>query len=152
MSATTGRRSNMSHVNSRAVHAPAAAASGAASPAVITVALTRPLVGHLNGVARRLTGGDFEALVLWCEVAHSSVAHLLAPGADSAALLDCLARLAAEPALARPTTLRDLTAVTGIPRETARRKLDRLVAQGHLRREAAGWVIGPERSPLPASP
>jgi len=118
----------------------------------MTVVLTRPLVGHLHGIARQLTGGDFEALVLWCEVAHGSVAYLLAPGADASALLDCLGRVTAQPELARPVTLRDLAAVTGIPRETVRRKLERLSAQGHLRRQAGGLVIGPERVPLPASP
>jgi hypothetical protein len=126
--------------------------SGAASPSLMAVALTRPLIGHLHGIARQLTGGDFEALVLWCEVAHRSVAHLLVRGADASALLDGLGRVVAEPALAQPVTLRELTAATGIPRETARRKLERLAAQGHLRREAGGWVIGPERLLLPASP
>lgn len=137
--------------------APAAPASpalrkGEACALVMTVALTRPLVGHLHGVARQLTGGDFEALVLWCEVAHGSVAHLLAHDADASALLESLGRVTAQPALAKPVTLRDLIAVTGIPRETVRRKLERLAAQGHLRREAGGWVVVPERVPLPASP
>jgi IclR helix-turn-helix domain len=124
--------------------------SPADAAAQSTVALTRPLVGHLQGLARQLTGGDFEALVVWCEVAHASVAHLLPPGADGPALLDCVARVTSDPDLARPVLLRDLAAATGIPRETVRRKLERLSSQGHLRRQAGGWVIGPERLSSPA--
>ena len=131
----------------RASIASPAKTSGSASPSVVTVALTRPLVGHLQGIARQLTGGDFEALVVWCEVAHGSVAHMIPHGADASALVDCLATVTTQPELARPVMLCDLAAATGIPRETVRRKLERLAVQGHLRRRAGGWVIGPERLP-----
>jgi IclR helix-turn-helix domain len=143
---SAGRASRMAGTPLGAPGVPA----GTASPSVITVVLTRPLVGHLHGIARQLTDGDFEALVLWCEVAHGSVSHLVSPGAEVAVLLDCLGRVAAQPGLARPVMLRDLAAGTGIPRETVRRKLERLATRGHLRREAGGWVIGPDRlSSLP---
>jgi hypothetical protein len=46
----------------------------------------------------------------------------------------------AQPQL-RPVRLRDLVQITGRPRETIRRKLERLEAQGRLLRQADGYVI-----------
>lgn len=107
----------------------------------LPLALAYPLVSHVLGMARQLTEGDFEALVLWCEVAHRSFVYQPSSGIEGAAISDRSTKLAAVRNLAGPLTLRDLTEATGIPRETVRRKLARPAACGHLKRHSGGWVI-----------
>lgn len=114
---------------------------------VVAVTLNRPLVGYLQSLAKQLTGGDFEALVIWGEVAHLNIAQWVDGSSDPSTILSCLGRVADEPQGVRPAHLHELTAATGIPRETVRRKLERLASLGCLRRLEAGWAICPERLP-----
>jgi hypothetical protein len=111
---------------------PASAAVPAvrARVALETLLLSRDLVDHVQRLTWMLTGGDFEALVLWCELACRCGA-----GAGGGR-----ARTTAS-AAPSPTLLRDLAQATGVPRETARRKLEKLSTQGHVRRLGAGWVV-----------
>jgi len=111
----------------------------ASQPARVRVALeslvlSRDLVDHVQRLTWLLTGGDFEALVLWCELAGRCGNGI----ADDAAAVPAL-----DPQ--PPTLLRDLVQATGVPRETARRKLEKLATQGHVRRLGAGWAINMDR-------
>lgn len=108
---------------------------------VLAVALNRPLIGHLQHLAQHTTAGDFETLVIWGELVHRSLGHLLGDLADPQALLRVLSQIALQPGKARAVPLHDLVDASGIPRETVRRKLDRLARQGHARRTPAGWQI-----------
>lgn len=127
-------------------------ADGAALHPVLAVVLSRPLIGHLQHLARRVTDGDFESLVIWGELAHRSLAHVLTDPADPQQLLAGFSRLTGDPGQARPVHLCTLTEASGIPRETVRRKLERLASQGHVRKVQGGWVICPQVHPPTRDP
>lgn len=115
--------------------------AAAALHPVLAVVLSRPLIGHLQHLAQRVTDGDFESLVIWGELAHRSLAHLLPDPADPQQLLAALSQLTGDPGQARPIHLCTLVDASGIPRETVRRKLERLASQGNVRKMRGGWVI-----------
>jgi hypothetical protein len=90
--------------------------------------------------ASRQFDNDIEAMVLFGVLAHLNIAHLMPPGTRPSQALNADGRLPdAQPKL-RPLRLRDLCQVTGRPRETIRRKLVRLEAQGRVKRVAGGYV------------
>ena len=105
----------------------------------------RFLIDHMLRVGRLLTENDFETMVIWGVLAHQNVAHLMPPGSVPTAVLTERGRMIDENLL-RPLRLRDLSDITGIPRETVRRKLDRLAAKGYARRVPDGWVVSGERA------
>ena len=111
---------------------------------LITYAMNRYLVDHMVRVGRQLTEGDYESMVIWAVLAHQNVAHLLPPGAFASAVLDKRGRVPSTRAL-RPLRLRDIVQITGIPKETARRKLERLAAERWIERTDDGWVVSRER-------
>lgn len=109
--------------------------------AVVAYTMNRHLVDHMLRMGRRF-GGDYAALLVWGVLSHLNVAHLIPPGSLPSSVLDDWGRLPAEAhARLRPVRLRDLAQITGIPRETVRRKLDALQAQGWIRRADRGWVL-----------
>lgn len=126
--------------------------AAAALHPVLAVVLSRPLIGHLQHLAQRVTDGDFESLVIWGELAHRSLAHLVSDTADPQQLLAALSRLTGNPGQARPVHLCTLVDASGIPRETVRRKLERLASHGNVRRVRGGWVIRPPSHFPPRDP
>lgn len=99
--------------------------------------------------ASRLFDNDIEAMVIFGALAHMNVAHLLTPGVRPSERLGADGRIPDLQPKLRAVRLRDLVQVTGRPRETVRRKLERLLAAGRVRRVEAGWVystdtVGPE--------
>lgn len=127
-------------------------ATEAAVHPVLAVVLSRPIIGHLQHLAQRVTDGDFETLVIWGELAHRSLAHLLPDPTSPQQLLAGLSRLTGDPGQARPIHLCTLADASGIPRETVRRKLERLGSRGHARKVQGGWVICPQVHALPRDP
>lgn len=97
----------------------------------------RFLVNQLLRLARQ-TDGDFDSLMIW------SVLALQAQAAASRLNIDSLPKLRPAgllpDALLRADGLRssDLAQVTGIPRETVRRKLERMQAKGRVERHQNG--------------
>jgi hypothetical protein len=112
---------------------------------LITYAMNRYLVDHMLRSARQLTDGDYEAMVIWAVLAHQNVAHLLPPGSFASEVLNERGRLPATRGL-RPLRLRDIVQITSIPKETARRKLERLAAARWIERSDEGWVVSRERT------
>lgn len=103
--------------------------------------LNRFLVHHLLRMARQ-TNGDFESLVIWHSLALQNTAGLLGPGARPLTPLQPDGTF--PEALLRANGLRssDLAQITGIPRETVRRKLERLQSNGRVRRHEDGrWHV-----------
>ncbi|MBN8493120.1 MAG: hypothetical protein J0M00_17060 [Burkholderiales bacterium] len=91
--------------------------------------------------AARLFDNDTETMILFGTVAHLNVAHLMPPGSRPTRVLGANGRVPdAQPQL-RAVRLRDLEQITGRPRETLRRKLEGLEAQGRLLRRPDGYVI-----------
>lgn len=90
--------------------------------------------------ASRLFDNDIEAMVIFGALAHLNVAHLLTPGVRPSDTLGADGRVPDLQPKLRAVRLRDLVQITGRPRETVRRKLERLLAAGRVRRVADGWV------------
>jgi hypothetical protein len=112
---------------------------------IVAFSMNRFIIDHMLRSGRRLTGNDFEALVIWGVLAHQNVAHLMPPGSLPTAILTETGRLADATDGLRPLRLRDIAQITGIPRETARRKLERLAAARYVERRPDGWVVSTER-------
>ena len=137
-------KSHPSHLSSlRALSDADKAFDGAFS--IVAFVMNRFIVDHMLRTGRRLTGDDFEALVIWGVLAHQNVAHLMPPGSLPTAILTEKGRLADGIQGLRPLRLRDIAQITGIPRETARRKLERLAADRFVQRRPDGWVVSAER-------
>lgn len=105
----------------------------------------RYLIDHMLRCARQLVDGDFEALVLWGVLAHQNAAHLMPPGTLPPAVLNEKGRVGEYQTRVRPMLLRDVAAITGIPRETARRKLEKLASLGCVERVGNAWVVSAQR-------
>lgn len=105
----------------------------------------RFLIDHMLRCARQLVDGDFEALVLWGVLAHQNVAHLMPPGSVPTAVLNEKGRVSGFETRLRPMLLRDIAAITGIPRETARRKLEKLASLGFAERVGSAWTVSGQR-------
>jgi hypothetical protein len=112
---------------------------------LVAFVMNRFIVDHMLRSGRRLTGDDFEALVIWGVLAHQNVAHLMPPGSLPTTILSENGRLGEGIEGLRPLRLRDIAQITGIPRETARRKLARLEADRFVQRGPDGWVVSTER-------
>jgi hypothetical protein len=112
---------------------------------IVAFVVNRFIIDHLLRSGRQLTGGDFEALVIWGVLAHQNVAHLMPPGSLPTAILSENGRLAEGMDRLRPLRLRDISQITGIPRETVRRKLLRLESDRYVQRANDGWVVSTER-------
>lgn len=105
----------------------------------------RFLIDHMLRSARLFANNDFETMVIWGVLAHQNVAHLMPPGTMPEAVLSERGRLENEEKL-RPLRLRDVSAITGIPRETTRRKLEAMAAKGFVRRTDCGWILIGDRA------
>ena len=112
--------------------------------ALVAYQVNRHLIDHMLRITRELST-DFESLVLWGVLSHQNVAHLLPPGTLPASVLDEFGHLEGDrTAELRPLRVRDLVQITGIPRETVRRKLAMLESAGRIQRVDDGWIVNRE--------
>lgn len=102
--------------------------------------MNRFIVDQVIRAARHFDN-DTEAMILFGTVAHLNAAHLMPPGASPTSVLGPDGRVPESQSKLRPVRLRDLAQITGRPRETIRRKLERLESQGRLLRGVDGYVI-----------
>jgi hypothetical protein len=107
---------------------------------VLAFTMNRFIVDHVIRAARQFEN-DTEALILFGMLSHLNVAHLLLPGCSPSATLDERGRVADPQRRLRPVRIRNLVQITGRPRETIRRKLERLEAAGRVQHVARGWVL-----------
>jgi hypothetical protein len=112
---------------------------------LVAFMMNRFIVDHMLRAGRTLTGNDFHALVIWGVLAHQNVAHLMPPGSLPTAILNERGRVTDGVEGLRPLRLRDIAQITGIPRETARRKLEALAAERYVQRAGDGWIVSVER-------
>lgn len=113
--------------------------------ALVAFCMNRHLVDHMVRVGRQLTQNDYECMVIWAVLAHQNVAHLLPPGSLPSIILDDRGRVPSTASGLRPLRLRDIVQITGIPRETIRRKLKKLEAERWIVQVESGWVVSRER-------
>jgi hypothetical protein len=103
--------------------------------------LNRHLINHMLRASREL-GVDYESLVVWGVLAHQNVVHRVPTASPVTARLTERGRIAKDESELRPLLVRDLAQITGLPRETVRRKLVALSGRGFVRRLGRqGWVI-----------
>lgn len=112
---------------------------------LVAFQMNRHLVDHMLRVGRELTDSDYEAMLIWGVLAHQNVAHLLPPGSHPCSVLNERGRVDAQ-RRKQPLRLRDLAQITRVPRETVRRKLEKLAAAGWIERQTEGWVVCSDRS------
>lgn len=112
---------------------------------IVAYATNRFLIDHMLRVGRILTQNDYEAMVIWGVLAHQGVAHLMPPGLLPSAILSERGRAVTDDSQIKPLRLRDITGITGIPRETARRKLAQLVESHSVCKVSRGWVVSSAR-------
>ena len=106
---------------------------------MVAFATNRHLVDHMRRLVQ-LLDMDVDSAMLWGLVAHLSVAHAMRPGALPSDLLAPDGFMLGE---ARPVRLADLVQVSGLPKETMRRKLEKLRERGKLTRSEDGRWIAP---------
>jgi hypothetical protein len=106
-------------------------------------AMNRFIVDHLLRFGRHF-GADYPMLLVWGVVAHQSLIGLIPMGSMPSQLLNEEGMLSdPQPAL-RAVRVRDLCQITGIPKETVRRKLLKLSGAGWIAQQGEGWVINRE--------
>lgn len=107
---------------------------------LVAFALNRYIVDHLLRFARQF-GPDYQMLVVWGVVAHQCVIHHVPAGSRPSTVLAADGLLKAPDPDLRPVRQRDLSQITGIPKETVRRKLLKLEREGWISRQGSGWVL-----------
>jgi hypothetical protein len=112
---------------------------------LIAFVMNRHMIDHMLRGARLLQDGDLESLILWGILAHQNVAHLMPPGSIPTEVLTETGNVPEVETRMRPVLLRDLASISGIPRETVRRKLERLAKQGFVERSGRAWVLSTQR-------
>lgn len=80
---------------------------------------------------------DCETILVFLTVASASAS----PNLRSAALLDAMDAGPLLESQLHPVSGRSIAAACGLPRETVRRRLDALVAQGRIRRSSRGYTL-----------
>lgn len=96
--------------------------------------VNRHLIDHMRRIALKLDM-DFEAAYLYGTLAHLNVLKIVSPTADPRMVLTGQGFSKAKP---EPVRLADVVQVSGLPRETVRRKLDALQALGKVMRTPEG--------------
>ena len=107
---------------------------------LVAFTMNRFIIDQVVRAARQFDN-DIEAMILFGMLSHLNVAHLMPPGSKPSQMLNEQGRVPdAQPKL-RPVRVRDLTLISGRPRETVRRKLEALLAQGRVLRMDGGYVL-----------
>ncbi len=93
----------------------------------------------------RIFDGDLLSAIVLAEIGHHSVSAFMMQEGGITGVHDAVkeGRLNRDAYL--PTNAFSIAQVTGIPRETARRKLERLAADRYVERRPDGWVVSAER-------
>lgn len=105
---------------------------------LLAFSVNRHLVDHMRRISMELSM-DLETVQIWGTLAHLNVLPKLPLGANPMAFLDEMGKI---PALVLvPIRLSQLSQITGLPRETVRRKLETLSRLGKVERNADGlWL------------
>ncbi|PTD95131.1 hypothetical protein [Pseudothauera lacus] len=105
---------------------------------MVAFAANRHLIEHMRRVSQGLEL-DLETVMIWGILAHLNVARSITPGAAPADILDENGYLLGPK---HPVRTIDIVQVAGLPKETVRRKLERLRDAGKAQRDADGrWQV-----------
>jgi DNA-binding transcriptional ArsR family regulator len=105
---------------------------------LLAFSVNRHLVDHMRRICIELSM-DLEMAQIWGTLAHMNVLPNLPLGANPMVLLDEMGR--GKDVTLAPVRLAQLSQVTGLPRETVRRKLESLRCMGKVERDSSGrWL------------
>jgi hypothetical protein len=105
---------------------------------LIAFTCNRHLVDHMRRVSNDL-GIDLDTAMLWGLTAHLNVAPSIRPGAPPSEVMGAKGEFTGQ---RHPVKLADVAFVSGLPRETVRRKLELLRTAGKLEKTAdGGWAV-----------
>lgn len=105
---------------------------------LLAFSVNRHIVGHMRRICIELSM-DPETVQIWGTLAHMNVLPNLPLGTNPMEFLDELGRR--QNIQLTPIRLMEIVQVTGLPRETVRRKLDRLQRLGKTQRTEDGkWL------------
>ena len=104
---------------------------------LIAFAMNRHLAQHMRRLGRELET-DLDAAFVWATLAHLNALKLAAPRAGPLDLSGTGDLLRGE---LNPLRLTDVAQVTGLPRETVRRKIVRLIELGWIHRRDNGHLF-----------
>lgn len=105
---------------------------------LVAFTCNRHLVDHMRRVSNDL-GIDLDTAMLWGLTAHLNVAPSIRPGAPPGEVMNADGQFTGQ---RHPVRLADIAFVSGLPRETVRRKLAGLRAAGKLEKAAdGGWTV-----------
>lgn len=108
---------------------------------LIAFVSNRHLLDHMRRITVELHL-DLETAFIWGTLCNLNVAAQLPPGVNPNKALTETGRI--PEGTLRPVRLVDLSQITGLPRETVRRKLERLLEAGKVMRDDnGGWTIDP---------
>lgn len=105
---------------------------------LVAFTCNRHLIDHMRRVSNDL-GIDLDTAMLWGLTAHLNVAPSIRPGAPPSEVMSVQGEFTGQ---RHPVKLADVAFVSGLPRETVRRKLELLRAAGKLEKTAdGGWAV-----------
>lgn len=102
---------------------------------LLAFSVNRHIVDHMRRIGIEL-GMDLETAQIWGTLAHMNLLPNLPLGADPMVVLDEMGRM--KSLALEPIRLSQLSQITGLPRETVRRKLERLTTLGKVERGPDG--------------
>lgn len=104
----------------------------------VSFTVNRFILEHMSRITRELDM-DLESVHIWGILANLNVLHLMAPGRTYDH--KDVKNISSEYQF-KPVRLSDMAQITGIPRETIRRKLNLLEENGKVERNTEGlWII-----------
>lgn len=101
---------------------------------LLAFVVNRHLIDHMRRLALELDM-DFEAAYLYGTLAHLNALKVVSPASDPKVVLNEQGLSLAEPV---PVRLADVVQVSGLPRETVRRKLEWLQTRGKVKHMSDG--------------
>ena len=110
---------------------------------IVGFTMNRFIVDHVLR-STRMFDNDAEAMVLFGVLSHLNVAHMMPPGSRPSKVLNEEGRIPDPQPRMRPVRIRDLEQITGRPRETIRRRLERMEANGRVLKVVGGYVLNVE--------
>jgi len=107
---------------------------------LIAVLMGNFFLRYLNLLYREF-GGDFLMPVVLGEIAHHNITRLYSSEGDCFNINERMADSADRMKHLEPTNAYSISEATGIPRETVRRKIDKLIQKGWIVKNARGEVF-----------
>ena len=105
---------------------------------VVAFTCNRHLIDHMRRIGPAV-GLDMETALLWGLTAHMNVARSIRPGAPASEVMSAEGAFIGE---RHPVRMADIVQVSGMPKETVRRKLEKLRQLGKLEKTEDGrWVV-----------